>query len=87
MSNWQFLTSSRQKRKILPWSSIGLKERELEAGDYLLSWQRNGFGRRYVAFIDRDETITLAEGAKLNILDQFYSDGREGNLNLYTVLA
>ncbi len=87
LSNWQFLESERQRRKIIDWQHIGLTDDELEKNDYLLTWQRGGKGYRYVTFIDADETSELAETAGLRCLTQFRSDGREGNLNLYTILA
>ena len=54
---------------------------------YLLSWHRGGYGLRYVALLDEAETQRLADAAGLRVVAQFYSDGREGNLNLYTLLA
>jgi tRNA (uracil-5-)-methyltransferase TRM9 len=87
LATWQFLTSERQRRKLVPWEAIGLDAADLEPGDYLLTWQRGGFGLRYVALIDATATAELAQAAGLRILSQFRSDGREGNLSLYTVLV
>jgi SAM-dependent methyltransferase len=87
LSNWQFLDSERQRRKITPWQQAGVREADVEPNDFLLTWKRNGRGYRYVAFIDESETAELAKTAGLRCLAQFRSDGREGNLNLYTVLA
>lgn len=87
LSNWQFLDSDRQRRKMTPWQQVGISKKDVEQNDYLLSWQRGGQGYRYVAFIDSDETLALAETAGLRCLVQFRSDGREGDLNLYTILA
>jgi SAM-dependent methyltransferase len=87
LSNWQFLDSDRQRRKITPWQQAGLHEGDVDQNDFLLTWKRNGRGYRYVAFIDDGETAELAKTAGLRCLAQFRSDGREGNLNLYTVLA
>ena len=60
---------------------------EIESGDYLLSWEREGRGLRYVCAIDAQETEQLAEAADLEVLSLFRSDGREGNLNLYAILT
>ncbi len=87
MSNWQFLTSDRQRRKILDWSEVGLEGEDLEDNDFLLSWQRDGLGFRYVAYIDEEAIEGLALAAGLKIINQFRSDGREGNLNLYTIMG
>ena len=87
LANWQFMDSPRQRRKLRDWSLIGLDAAEVEPNDYLLSWQRDGFGLRYVCFIDIKETNSMALEAGLTINQQFYSDGKEGNLNLYTVMV
>jgi SAM-dependent methyltransferase len=87
LSNWQFLDSERQRRKIASWLEAGLSEGDVEVSDYLLTWKRNGKGFRYVAFIDDAETREMAETAGLQCVTQFRSDGREGDLNLYTILA
>lgn len=87
LSTWQFLDSPRQRRKVVGWEAVGLDAAAVEPGDYLLSWQRGGAGLRYVCFIDAGETAALAQESGLQILEQFRSDGREGDLNLYTVLA
>ncbi|HMT20024.1 MAG TPA: methyltransferase domain-containing protein [Promineifilum sp.] len=87
MCNWQFLDSPRQRRKVRPWAEAGIRSEQVEPDDYLLSWERGGSGLRYVACIDFSATVALCESAGLRVTDSFRSDGREGNLNLYTVLA
>lgn len=86
LSNWQFMDSERQRRKVRDWSEIGLTDADVEPGDYLLTWQRSGFGLRYAAQIDAAETSRLADEAELRIIGQFRSDGKEGDLSLYTIL-
>jgi 2-polyprenyl-3-methyl-5-hydroxy-6-metoxy-1,4-benzoquinol methylase len=86
LSTWQFVDSQRQRRKIQEWSEIGLSADDVEHNDFLLTWQRGGFGLRYVALIDINETARLAEEADLILASQFRSDGKEGDLNLYSVL-
>ncbi len=86
LSNWQFLSSDRQRRKLVAWSEIGLSKDDVAAEDYLLSWQRDGLGYRYVAHLNEEATRELASMAGLRIIDQFRIDGREGDLNLYTIL-
>ncbi len=87
VSNWQFLPNPRQRRKILSWESAGIDPSRLEPNDYLLSWGRGGMGRRYVAYLDSDAMNEAAALAGLRIVEQFRADGREGDLNLYTILA
>ena len=86
LGSWQFMDSPRQRRKILDWRTVGLSEQDVEKGDYLMRWQRGGWGQRYVALIDESETAALAAAANLRVIHQFRDDGREGNLNLYTIL-
>jgi 2-polyprenyl-3-methyl-5-hydroxy-6-metoxy-1,4-benzoquinol methylase len=85
VSTWQFLDSERQRRKIVDWREVGLNPESLESTDYLLTWQRDGRGLRYVNYINEDEVLALASAAGLSTLTTFRADGREGNLNLYSV--
>ncbi len=87
LSNWQFLDSDRQRKKITSWQQVGLTNEAVGPNDYLLTWKRDGVGYRYVTFIDGVEMAELAAAAGLQCLAQFRSDGREGNLNLYTILS
>ncbi len=81
------MDSIRQRKKIAGWQEVGVNEEDVEPNDYLLTWRRDGVGYRYVSLIDEGETAELAKAAGLRMLAQFRSDGREGNLNLYCILA
>ncbi len=85
-STWQFAQPKRMRRKIVPWSVIGVNEQAVEPGDYLLDWKGGGSALRYCHLIDEQEVHTLAAGAGFTVLDAFRSDGREGDLSLYAVL-
>lgn len=87
ISNWQFMDSPRQRRKVQDWAEIGLAAADVEPHDYLLAWQRGGFALRYACHIDATETAELAEAAGFTIVAQFRSDGKESDLSLYTVLT
>ncbi len=87
ISNWQFMDSPRQRRKVQDWAEISLTAADVEPNDYLLAWRRGGFALRYACQIDVAETAELATAAGFAIVDQFRSDGKEGNLSLYTVLT
>ncbi len=86
LSTWQFATNLRQQRKIRPWSEIGLSPDDVEPNDYLLTWQRGDFAYRYACHLDATAITQLAADAGLTVWQQFQSDGREGDLSLYTVL-
>ena len=40
-------------------------------------------GLRYVHIFNANELAGLAEQSGFRVVDQFYSDGKEGNLGLY----
>ncbi len=86
LANWQFLDIERLRRRIQSWSEIGLTEEQVEPGDYLLDWRREGQGLRYVHLVDEAETQALAAAADLRIVDLFRSDGKDNRLTLYAVL-
>lgn len=86
LANWQFLEIERLRRRLLPWDVVGLSPDDVEPGDYLLNWQREGYGIRYVHWIGEDETVTLATAADLSIDTVFRADGHHNNLTLYAVL-
>ncbi|HDD55850.1 MAG TPA: class I SAM-dependent methyltransferase [Chloroflexi bacterium] len=85
LSVWQFIRSERLKKKILPWDSVGIKDDEVDEGDYLLDWRRGGIGTRYVHLYDTDELHQLAELSGFKVTESFDSDGEGGNLGLYQV--
>ncbi len=86
LSTWRFTHNPRMRRKILPWSVMGLSEADVEPGDYLLDWKKDGGGMRYAHELDAGEVAELARDAGLRVVEQFAADGREGDLSLYSVL-
>jgi SAM-dependent methyltransferase len=85
LSNWQFLNSERLSRRILPWEAAGLPGSDVDPGDYLLDWKRDGHGLRYVHHFSVGELSGLAARAGFNVVDSFVSDGENGRLGLYQV--
>lgn len=86
LSNFRFTVNARMRKKIVEWSEVGLDSAELEPNDYLLNWQRGGYGLRYLNLIDEPALQRLVAPTDLTLVETFYSDGKEGNLNLYGVL-
>ncbi len=86
ISVWQWQNSPRLRKRVVPWSTVGLNPDDLEAGDVLLDWRAGETpGLRYVHTFDDQELAQLAEGAGLRVTESFYSDGKQGNLALYQV--
>jgi len=87
ISTWQFMDNERMRKKIVPWSTVGIDELDLEPGDALLDWKRSGTGLRYCHWIGEDEMRALAAQAGMQVVETFRAGGREGNLSLYAVLS
>ncbi len=87
VSTWQFMTSERLQKRLTPWETARISPEELEPGDYLVGWGEGSTGARYCAYIDEGELKAMAAEAGLAVRKTFFSDGHEGNLNLYAVLT
>jgi tRNA (uracil-5-)-methyltransferase TRM9 len=85
LSVWNFMDSKRLRSRLLPWESVGLNEKDVETGDHLIDWRRDGKGTRYVHHFTESELTDLAEQAGFCIRDTFYSDGDTGTLGLYQI--
>jgi 2-polyprenyl-3-methyl-5-hydroxy-6-metoxy-1,4-benzoquinol methylase len=84
-SNWQFLNSARLRSRIQPWEEVNLSKDDVDPGDYLLDWRRDGHGLRYVHHFDEAELRSLAEETGFSVIDSTLSDGEGGKLGLYQV--
>ena len=87
VSAWQFLDSPRLKKKVVPWREVGLTNKDVEAGDYLLSWQRGGVGWRYCHLLSEEELKKMITKAGFRLTKVWRAGGREGNLSLYGLLT
>jgi hypothetical protein len=83
LSVWQFLHQERFRDRLVPWSSIKVREDEVESGDVLQDWRRGGRGLRYVHSFGLEELHELCEKAGLQVEEHFRSDGESGDLGLY----
>ena len=84
-SNWQFLNSERLLARVQDWAAAGLSAKDVDAGDYLLDWRREGQGLRYVHHFSAEELAGLAAASGFAVLETFSSDGETGDLGLYGV--
>jgi 2-polyprenyl-3-methyl-5-hydroxy-6-metoxy-1,4-benzoquinol methylase len=87
LSTWQFLSAARFIDRSVGWESIGLSEDDVEPGDALLPWNQGAHAVRYVHNLDLAEIEQLAADCGLVIAETFRADGKEGNLNLFALLA
>jgi SAM-dependent methyltransferase len=85
LSNWQFLNSEKLKMRIQPWEAAGLTPSDMDPGDTLLDWRRDGTGLRYVHHFSPEELASLAARNGFRVEESFLSDGEGGNLGLYQV--
>jgi SAM-dependent methyltransferase len=85
LANWQFLKIERLRRRLLPWETIDLTDEDVESGDYLLDWRRQGRALRYVHLVDEAETLKLITDAGLQVEDLYYADGHTDDLTLYAL--
>jgi SAM-dependent methyltransferase len=85
LSTWQFQRSEKMRARIVPWKDAGFAEAELDAGDYLLDWRREGRGLRYVHVVDEAERRALADESGFTETEAFASDGEGGRLADYAV--
>jgi len=85
LSVWQFLHLERMRRKIVPFSTIGLTGRAVERGDLLIDWNRCGRGLRYVHHFEPGEVERLCARAGFIVRGSYRDDGRSGDMSLYLV--
>lgn len=81
VSVWNFPVEERWRQRVLPWTTVGLRPDQVEPGDALLDWRRDGHGLRYVHHLNVDELQRLAQTAGCRVVQQFESGGRSGQLN------
>ncbi len=85
LSVWDFCASARLRRRIVPWSAIGLTEADVDTGDYLVDWRRGGRGLRYVHRFEEAELRALAEATGFAVAETYRSDGEDSRLGLYQI--
>ena len=78
LSVWDFLNSTRMRRRIVPWPQAGLSADDVDPADFLLDWRHGGKGLRYVHHFVNEELHGLADKAGFQVLEQYHSDGGLG---------
>lgn len=85
MTTWQLQHFPRFKEKQVAPNSLGIKPHSLEENDYFISWGESE-DVRFVHLITADELQHFTNVLDLSVTDRFYSDGKGGKQNLYSVL-
>ena len=88
LSCWQVLGNQRLEKHLVPWGPMGIKIESLGEADLLIDWRADP-GKpaklRYVHHFSPSELRALGESQGLVVQEEFFSDGKEGNLGLYQV--
>ena len=86
VSVWQWHNSPRLRKRVQPWSTVGINPDDLDKGDVLLDWRADEtIGLRFVHTFDEHTLANLAERAGFEVTESFYSDGKTGDLALYQI--
>jgi 2-polyprenyl-3-methyl-5-hydroxy-6-metoxy-1,4-benzoquinol methylase len=83
---WNFMEVARMQKKQTAFTDSEINSDELEANDYLLSWDRGTRAYRYCHFTDCDEQLQLIDESNLTLMNTYQADGKEGTGNTYLVL-
>jgi SAM-dependent methyltransferase len=89
VSVWQPRNSPRLIKRMQPWESVGIEPSNVDSGDVLMDWRGHHADSsqeqalRFVHIFSEDELTELAYASGFSVIDNFYSDGKEGNLGLY----
>ncbi|MFZ5376647.1 MAG: class I SAM-dependent methyltransferase [Patescibacteria group bacterium] len=83
---WQFQNDQRVFERQSPPNKIGLDESDLEAGDYILDWRKGKVAYRYCHQTDHRELENIIAQSNMDLVDQFYADGKTDQLNFYVIL-
>lgn len=88
LSCWQVLGNQRLEKRLVSWNPSGIKDELLGEADLLMDWRADP-GKpaklRYIHHFYPAELRALGESQGLILQDEFFSDGKEGNLGLYQV--
>ncbi len=93
ITHWQFADEPSIASRILPWgeavaTGLRLDPDDLDPGDHLLGWgdEPSLESGRYCHHVTPLEASNLVRQSRMEVVDEYFSDGRTGRLNLYQVL-
>jgi SAM-dependent methyltransferase len=86
VSVWQLLHVPRLRARIVPWSALGLRKGDVDAGDLLLDWRSGGRGLRYVHHFEPEELAALCQRAGFTVTDRYLADGATRDMSLFLIL-
>lgn len=82
---WRFADRPRFSRRVRRWEEVGLTQEDVEPGDYLLSFAKEGL--RYCHDASDEEVDDLVRASKMAEVTRWSADGESSDLNLYLMLA
>ncbi len=93
LTHWQFADEPSIASRILPWDGgvakgLDIDPTDLETGDHVLGWGESRISKAVATVITshRWKLAIWFGSRKWRSVDEFFSDGRTGRLNLYRVL-
>lgn len=93
-ATWEFKNNQRQMKKNLDLKSnkgqeflkqYNLELKDFSQDDYILDWTRTNQAYRYCRNYSTQEIQNLCKQNSLQIVDSFYADGKEGDVNKYYI--
>ena len=83
---WDFLDETKLVDKIVDWKYTDIDTKDLDNGDYLISWGGDKNSYRYCHYYSQNEKNEIINFLDLNLIKTFKSDGKSGSLNSYYLL-
>ena len=79
---WRFYENAPLRERLVEWEATW----EREDGDYLMDWRRGERALRYCHYVDDAEHSALVHATTLAERLRYRADGRDGQLNCYSIL-
>lgn len=92
---WKFLDTERLKKRVVDtetefgkdiYTKLGISALELDDHDYLLDWRKGEVAYRYCHYTSDDEINNILQDLKINIVDNYRADAKEGIVNHYLIV-